>query len=208
MTQDATSFFDSQHLFERAYAMTRFLQAAFSMILGVVILTGCKDPFHDDHSHDEHDVITTVTLRFVNTADSNDVVTAVWEDIDGIGGANPNRIDSVTLKKAASYACSVSFENRSVTPVVNVTQDILTDRNNHQVFYDLSSYLGQIAVEDLDARNLPVGLRFRLITPMDASAVPGQLKLSLYHYDDESDKTGTTRGSETDIEVAFPTFLQ
>lgn len=188
--------------------MTKRLLLALAMITAVFSLTGCKDPFHDDHSHDEHDVITTVTLRFVNTADSNDVVTAVWEDIDGIGGANPNRIDSIKLKKAATYACNVSFENRSVTPVVNVTQDIQNDRNYHQVFYDLSSYLGQITVEDLDARNLPVGLRFRMMTPMDASAVPGQLKLSLYHYDNESDKTGTTRGSETDIEVAFPTFVQ
>lgn len=208
MTQDATSFFDSQHLFERADAMTRFLRATFSMILGVVILTGCKDPFHDDHSGDEHDVITTVTLRLENMADSNDVVIAVWEDIDGIGGANPNRIDSIRLKKAATYTCNVSFENRSVTPVVDVTQDILNDRNNHQVFYDLSSDLGQITVEDLDARNLPVGLRFRLTTPMDASAVAGQLKLSLYHWSNESDKTGTTRGSETDIEVTLPLLVR
>lgn len=188
--------------------MTRYVLTTLTIALGVFALVGCKDPFHHDHDHGEHDVITTVTLRFVNTADSNDIITAVWEDFDGIGGANPNRIDSISLKKAATYACNVSFENRSVTPAVNVTQDILNDRNYHQVFYDLSSYLGQITVEDLDARNLPVGLRFRMTTPMDASAVPGQLKLSLYHYDDESDKTGTTRGSETDIEVAFPTFLQ
>lgn len=188
--------------------MTRRLLLTLAMMITVLALSGCKDPFHDDHANEEHDAITTVSLRFENTNDSNDIVTAVWEDIDGIGGANPNRIDSIFLKKAATYTCNVSFENRSVTPVINVTQDILNDRNYHQVFYDLSSYLGQITVEDLDARSLPVGLQFRTTTPMDASAVPGQLKLSLYHYDDESEKTGTTRGSETDIEVAFPTFVQ
>jgi len=208
MTQDATSFFDSQLHFERAYAMKKRILITLAMMITVLALSGCKDPFHDHDSDVDHDVITTVTLRFKNTSDTNDVVTATWEDIDGIGGANPNRIDSIFLKKAATYTCNISFENRSVTPVVDVTQDILNDRNFHQVFYDLSSYLGQITIEDLDARNLPVGLQFKTITSMDASAVPGQLKLSLYHYDNESDKTGTTPGSETDIEVAFPTFVQ
>lgn len=178
------------------------------MIAGVFALSGCKDPFHDDHSHDEHDVITTVTLRFANVADSTDTLTVVWEDIDGIGGANPNRIDSVRLRKASAYTCNVRFENRSVNPVIDVTQDVQSDRDYHQVFYDLSTYLGQITVEDVDSRNLPLGLRFRLITPMDASAVPGNLMLSLYHFDNEADKTGTTRGSETDIEVAFPMYVR
>jgi hypothetical protein len=30
----------------------------------------------------------------------------------------------------------------------------------------------------------------------------------LYHYDSESDKTGTNRGNETDIEVVFPMFVR
>ena len=180
------------------------LMAAFL----TMVLVGCSDPFHDDHSGDEHDVITTVTLILSNVADTNDYITAVWEDIDGIGGANPNRIDSIILRKGAAYKCSVSFENRSVSPVIDVTQDIRTDGNNHQVFYNISNGLGQIIIEDIDARNLPVGLLFGLATSMDAAAVPGNLTVSLYHYDSESDKTGTNRGNETDIEVVFPMFVR
>lgn len=178
-----------------------------SFILAIAFLSACLVGCKDIHAHDEggeHDAITTVTLTLVDATDTTKVATAVWEDIDGIGGANPNRIDTIKLDKAKAYNCSLRLENRSVTPPINITEDVSAELDYHQFFYEISNSIGQVLITDSDSRGLPVGLRFTLTTSMDASAVPGSLTMSLYHFSASSDKTGSNRGNETDIEVTFP----
>lgn len=182
--------------------MMKFVQLIALVLLASAIY-GCKD-LHSHAEGGDHDAITTVSLTFVDQADTSKVVTAVWEDIDGIGGANPNRIDTIKLEKARIYNCSVSLMNHSSHPPVDLTQDVASELDYHQFFFDVTNSLGQIVITDSDSRGLPVGLKFRLTTSMDASAVPGSLTMSLYHFDQSSDKTGSNRGNETDIEVALP----
>ena len=212
MIQVATSFYDLQLPFDHKrypyseYTMKKIAQSS-ALVLMALFIYGCKDV----HSHSEggdHDAITTVSLTFVDQADTSKVVTAMWEDIDGIGGANPNRIDTIKLEKARIYNCSVSLMNHSAHPPVDLTQDVASELDYHQFFYEIQNSLGQIVITDADSRGLPVGLKFRLTTTMDSSAVPGSLTMSLYHFDQSSDKTGSNRGNETDIEVALPLQLR
>ncbi|MFN4985576.1 MAG: hypothetical protein ACK5BQ_02550 [Ignavibacteria bacterium] len=170
-------------------------------------LYGCKD-VHLHPEGGEHEIITTVTLTFVDQSDSSNTITAVWEDVDGIGGANPNRIDTIKLSKAKTYRCYVTLQNHSAHPALDVTGDIKAELDNHQLFYDVTGGAAQISITDADSRGLPIGLQFNLMTSMDASAVPGSLTMSLYHYDNSADKTGSNRGNETDIEVTLPLLVR
>ena len=38
--------------------------------------------------------------------------------------------------------------------------------------------------------------------------LPATLKITLYHYDEKSDKNGTDPGNETDLEVVFPVVVR
>lgn len=185
----------------------RTLLVAFFAASVSLIGTSC-DHLNDPHDHDhDHDAVTTVTLTLVAQG-TTDTTRVTWEDLDGIGGNNPNRIDTLFLRPATIYTGSVYFENRAKSPIENVTEEVLEDANEHQVFYAVSNSLGQVQVLDKDGRGLPLGLVYTLSTTATAAAVPGALTLSLYHYDSESSKNGTDPADETDVEVSFPLILR
>lgn len=178
--------------------------AALSLALFGTSCDHLSDPH--DHSND-HDAITTVTLTLVAQG-TTDTTRVTWEDLDGIGGNNPNRIDTLFLRPATIYLGSVNFENRAKSPLENVTEGVLEDADEHQVFYAVSNSLGQVTVLDKDGKGLPLGLVFSLSTTTAAAAVPGALTLSLYHFESESSKNGTDPADETDVEVTFPMLLR
>ncbi len=185
----------------------RMLITSAAALALALFLTSC-DHLSDPHDHsNDHDAITTVTLTLVAQG-TTDTTRVTWEDLDGIGGNNPNRIDTLVLKPGAIYLGSVQFENRAESPVENINEEVLEDANEHQVFYAVSNSLGQATVLDKDGKGLPLGLVFSLNTTTAAAAVPGTLTLSLYHYESESSKNGTDPADETDVEVTFPLLVR
>lgn len=185
----------------------RMLLSSVAALSLVLFGTSC-DHLNDPHDHSgDHDAVTTVTLTLVAQG-TTDTTRVTWEDLDGIGGNNPNRIDTLLLKPGAIYLGSVQFENRAESPAENINEKVLEDANEHQVFYAVSNSLGQVTVLDKDGRGLPLGLTFSIATTTTAAAVPGSLTLSLYHYDSESSKNGTDPADETDVEVTFPLLVR
>lgn len=151
---------------------------------------------------DDHDVVTTVVLK---TISETDTVTFTWEDIDGIGGAGPNRIDTIALDANTTYACSIALYNRSVSPSIDLTTEIREHDDEHQFFYTLTPAAGAITYDDRDANNKPVGLLTNWITIDPAT---GTLRVDLSHFDDPKDKDGTTPSDETDVSVTFPVVIR
>ena len=178
-------------------------------ICGIIsfFTSGCKetsttpDPIN-------HDIVTTVTITLKPTGVLIDSIVAVWEDIDGVGGSNPNRIDTLILNAGTVYTATIKLENRSVTPTVDLTSEIGTEKDNHQFFYAITNSLGEVTVLDKDSRNLPVGLRFSLSSTVTASAVFGALTMSLSHWENATDKNGTTPSAETDVSVELPLMVR
>lgn len=190
-----------------AHAIGRSLRTALAFAAMALLASSC-DHLDDPHDHtDDHDAVTTVTLTLVAQG-TNDTTSVTWEDLDGIGGNNPGRIDTLFLRPATIYLGSVTFENRAKTPIENITEEVLEDADEHQVFYAVSNSLGQVQILDKDGRGLPLGLVYSLSTAATAAAVPGTLTLSLYHFDSESSKSGTDPADETDVEVSFPLILR
>jgi hypothetical protein len=147
--------------------------------------------------------VTALTLALLGTSCDH-----LGDPHDHSGENNPNRIDTLFLKPGAIYLGSVQFENRAKSPVENITEEVLEDADEHQVFYTVSNSLGQVTVLDKDGRGLPLGLTFSIATTTAAAAVPGSLTLSLYHYESESAKNGTDLADETDVEVTFPLIVR
>lgn len=181
--------------------MIRFTVALIVLVVG---LQGCKESATSSGQNVDHDGVTTVTLTLTNTATLS-TQSYVWEDLDGVGGAAPNRIDTITVAADSVYKGSLAFENRKASPPVNVTIDILNERNNHQVFYAIAGAMATITTTDLDGRNLPLGLKTNW-TSLKKSL--GTLTVSLSHYPDSTTKKGTNPSTETDVNVVMPLTIR
>lgn len=184
--------------------MLRSLAAASAIAVAAFFATGCSESSHGPHDHDDHDVITTVTFTLRPTNTAGDSLVYVWEDIDGVGGNNPNRIDTMKLSPGVLYACSVKLENRSTSPVKDVTSQVAADKDEHQFLYTITEGQGAITILDRDSRDLPVGLLFNLQTTITADAVPGTFSMRLFHYDSPTSKVAGVPGDETDISIQMP----
>ena len=171
-----------------------------------IMLMGCSEHGSDPHDHADHDVITTIELTLTPSDTAQPTQRIVWEDLDGPGGANPTRIDTIVLRPGATYKGSIALSNRSVSPVEDLTPTIEAERDNHQFFYVLSSGLGALTITDKDSRQLPVGLSFSL--DQSGTATSGTLAVQLSHFGNASSKNGTTPSDETDLSVVFPVVVR
>jgi hypothetical protein len=168
-------------------------------------LVACDEHSHgpDDHDHD-HDVISRVEFDMV-PAGTSDTATYVWDDADGPGGANPNRIDTIFLDSAATYLGSLRLINGTLTPFEDLTADVRSDMDEHQFFFTVSDSLVRVSIQDLDERGLPVGLATSVVPVRRGT---GTILIELSHFDDPSQKTGTNRSDETDLSISFPIVVR
>lgn len=181
---------------------TKFLVSA--LVLAALVIGGCSETSNAPDDANDHDVITTVTFTLRPTNVLGETLVYVWEDIDGVGGNNPNRIDTMKLSAGVLYACTVKLENRSVNPIIDLTSSIQEEKDAHQLLYTISEQQGAVIVLDRDSRDLPVGLLFNLQSTSEPAPGPGTFTMSLYHYDKATDKVAGVPGSETDVSIEMP----
>lgn len=184
--------------------MKSTISLASAFLLAALVLVGCKESSNAPDDVNDHVVITTVTFTMRPTNVLGDTLVYVWEDIDGVGGNNPNRIDTMKLSAGVLYACTVKLENRSVSPTINLTASIEEEKDDHQFLYTISEQQGAVIVLDRDSRDLPVGLLFNLQSTTEPAPAPGTFTMSLYHYERSTDKVAGVPGSETDVSIEMP----
>lgn len=173
-----------------------------SMLTVGILLASCSEE-NPVTPHEDHDVITTITLRCVST--TGDTLSFTWQDDDAEGSAPPSRIDTIRLPAHAHFMGSVHVYNSTVNPVADVTPDILAEADHHQFMFTDSKKLVEFSATDTDANGKPVGLTFRLMTGEKGSST---LSVNLYHYENAADKVANVPGSESDISIEFPVVVE
>ncbi len=181
--------------------MKKFLILSFIALS--VVFTSCEK---DDHDHDNEEELITTLIYTLSASSGNVVMT--FRDLDGDGGNKPVVTTVGNLLSGQEYIGSISVLNESVTPAVNITDEIEDEALEHQFFYAITGALSgkvNINYDDADSNNKPLGLKTKLL-----ATTPGQgkLKVTLRH---EPNKSGngvangdiTNAGGETDIEVEF-----
>ncbi len=184
------------------------------------VLAACGD---DGGSTNENEVITTVILNFAKAGGIP--VVATFNDPDGDGGAAPT-IDPVNLTPG-SYTLTVQFQNRLVTPLEEITDEVNGEHNDHLLLFTGAAVVGPAtsnttgplmqSYADMDDNGLPVGLTNAIV----ASAGTGQLTVTLRHMPPEEPpvksaatvmgvKTGgiDSIGGSTDAQVNFNVTVQ
>lgn len=155
----------------------------------------------------EEELITTVKVTLTN---GGTTVVLQSKDLDGDGPNAPVVTVAGNLLANTTYLGSVQFLNESVNPADNITEEILAEDEDHQIFYQLSSGLGTIAYTDNDSNNNPVGLA---ITYQTNTVGSGNLIVTLRHLPSKS-AVGVSLGNianaggSTDAEVIFPITIQ
>lgn len=197
--------------------MNTINKLTLALVTSTVIFSACdKDDVDPTKPQDNNaqELITTVVLNGYNVNNpSANQFSIKWEDLDGDGGNAPI-IDTLQLDSGITYRVNVLMLDKTKTPFDTISNEVLREADEHQLFYTLSPNLNdKLNITRLDNDNnnppLPLGLDIR-ITPTNImpSAIPiiGNLNIKLSHYDGVP-KT-TTPSAESDIDINLPIKLK
>jgi hypothetical protein len=173
-----------------------FLLAASVALLGI---QSCKKDDHDDHDHDENELITTVKISL--TPASGPVVSAKWKDL------TPNEpsgqmVDTLKLDSGMVYTGKVELLDETKTPAVDISAEVKKEANEHLFVYKQvveTPKIVEVVITDKDSKNLPVGLEFTF-TAINKGT--GKLNVVLKHQPGE--KNGTPGPGDEDVNVEIP----
>jgi hypothetical protein len=174
-------------------------------VVAIVSLIACSK--NDPQPINEDELITTITTTLKN---GSETTTLEYKDLDGDGPYEPSVNVSGNLKAATSYIGTVTFLNETTNPIGNITEEILAEGVDHQLFFQAPSAIGTFAYADQDANGKPIGLSFTLTT---GAATKGNLTVTLRHQPNKSADgvaTGdiTNAGGATDAVVNYPIVVE
>jgi hypothetical protein len=177
----------------------KFIAIAIAVL--TLSLNGCKKD--DLPGVEEEELITTIRLKFTNTANANDVKTITWKDIDGAGGNAPV-IDALSLKSGSTYAVIVdAVLNETVSPAADIKAEVAAEKDEHLFVYKAFGANLTFSNFDKDINNLAVGLS---ATATTGAASTGTFTIILRHQPNGA-KNGTETPGSTDLEAVFQTAI-
>lgn len=171
--------------------MKYFILITFSF---QILLSSCNKK-----NINSQEVITTIKIQLTK---SGNTFTYTWNDADGPGGANPT-IDTIFLDSVSIYEGNIQVLDQSKSSVEDITQEIKTESDVHQFFYEPTGLnTTKVLATDQDVNSLPIGLTFKTETGTKSI---GTLRVFLSHYD--GIKKTTAPSPDTDIDVTFPVVI-
>tara|TARA_R110002049_G_scaffold205044_8_gene375539 strand:- start:715 stop:1290 length:576 start_codon:yes stop_codon:yes gene_type:complete len=187
----------------------KFKSISLMVALVAITFTGCKKDDDDDHDHghsDEGELITSVELSFIDSANISDTIIFAFRDPDGEGGNTPTVFDSIFLKKGTTYFMNISFLDESnPNDIEDITEEIKVEDDEHLICYDLTSLPSlSYTITDSDGQ-FPVGLESTWRTDLSQNIDNGSLKVTLKHQ--PGVKNGSCAPGDTDVEISFPTVI-
>lgn len=153
----------------------------------------------------ENEYLTTVKIRFQNTANAADTVWAIWKDLTPDDQNPPDTSKAViNLKKQSTYHARVRFYDETKSPAEDLTTEVIERSNFHSYWFFKSGAVSPhltITATDYDTNNPPLvlGLENNFVT--DSVASSGRLRGVLKHQ--PNGKDGTFAPGTTDSDVYF-----
>jgi hypothetical protein len=183
-------------------AIDRRVRLPLAATLSVLLLGACKGDSVTAPGG-ESEVISRVTVSL--TPATGAAASAYIEDADGSGpGAPSAQVGTLTVARGATYTGSVRFENRLVTPIENITDEVIEEADEHRVFYTVSGEGITVTTTDRDAAGRPLGVTFTMAAGATAPVGARTMRVVLCHYGDVAKPaTATSCTNDTDIDVTF-----
>lgn len=171
--------------------------------------TACSDD--EPEPTEEEELITTLKITMVPVGKAQTVV-GTYSDPDGPGG-NQATVNTLRLEANTTYNATVTLFDESKTPAAELTSEIETEADEHELFYQtLDNLMLAITKTDRDNSQRPVGLKAQIVT---SGSSTGKLRITLKHQpnlkvganEPNREQTGITRG-ETDVQAEFPVIVE
>lgn len=182
------------------------LKATLFVVLTGLVVTACKK---DDDLvpvppavENESEVITTMTLTFVDAAGVQPTVSATFRDPDGDGGNGPDVFDTIRLASNTTYNTSILLLNETTAPADTISNEVLEEGAEHLFCFTSAGANVTIQRTDTDG-TYEIGLQSDWTT---AAASNGTVQVILKHQPGVKD--GTCTPGERDIDVSFVTEIQ
>jgi hypothetical protein len=173
-----------------------------TLLLALVAATSLLFSACDKDEETAEENITTIEVHLTGPGFDQKFY---WNDTDGDGGAAPT-IDEITLPAlTGNIACHLHVYDRSVTPEVDITEEIEAESADHLFVYTLTGATG-LTLGDFNTDSN--GARFGLTSTWETGQPgTGSLNIKLYH--EPTDKSSTTApGGDVDFDVTFPVKIQ
>ena len=166
----------------------------------------CCDDDDAPEPINEEEVITTMTVTLVNTMDGSDVVTMQTQDLDGDGPNLPDVTVSGSLGAGYIYTGSIVWLNELEEEVEDVTEEILEEDDEHQVFFSAAGVGIDFEYVDFDSNGNPLGTQFQLTTAEGPGS--GTITITLVHEPDKPNDGLDTAGGSIDIQTTFSVTVE
>ena len=179
--------------------------SAISAIIGA-LFTGPTVRTNDVVSVNSPSDTMTVTLA---AHDGSGVVIMQTYDQDGEGPVEPVVTVSGPLSSATSYSGSIQWLNELEDPAEDITEEILEEADEHQVFFSASSGLPlEFTYVDFDSNDLPLGTQFILAPTTEGATGSGTITVTLIHEPVKPNDGLDTAGGEIDIQTSFEVTVE
>jgi hypothetical protein len=177
--------------------------SAFYALLSIAMI-GCSDDDATPEVINDEEVITTVILTL--TPESGDQVVLTTLDLDGDGPDEPVTTVVGSFSENTQYQGAVRFLNETETPAEEITDEVVEEADEHQVFYTVSEGLNITTTYlDSDSNGNPLGVSITLET---GEASSGSLTVTLRHEPVKPNDGLDSAGGETDIATSFDVSIQ
>lgn len=165
------------------------------LAFALTCMASCSD---DPESTNEEEVITTVLITL--TPEEGDAITLGWNDDNEDGIVDTEEIDDNKLLSInESYTATIELLNKSVTPEVDITEEIEEEAEDHLFCFEPTGANVSVAYADEDRNGLGIGLTSVWTTTTPSN---GTIKITLRHQPDL--KTGDCPGAgDTDVSLTF-----
>ena len=189
--------------FQTMKTMKTMKNISFYALLSIAMI-GCSDDDTAPEVINDEELITTVILTL--TQESGDQVVLTTVDLDGDGPDEPVTTVVGNFAENTQYQGAVRFLNETETPAEEITEEVLEEADEHQVFYTTTDGLNiETQYEDEDSQGNPLGLQITLTT---GAASQGSLTVTLRHEPVKPNDGLDSAGGETDITTSFDVTIE
>ncbi|MDX2003137.1 MAG: hypothetical protein SFW35_11930 [Chitinophagales bacterium] len=184
--------------------MKNVLLLAFTLTV-LFVLNSCSDTKDPDEPN-EQELITTLKITFVDSANTSIVRTFQYRDPDGDGGNPAVQFDTIKLAPSKTYVASIVLLDESKTPADSISNEVREEGTDHQFFFTISGVNVTTSYEDVDDNGNPLGLESRWKTNTVGN---GTAQIVLKHQPGvKAAAPGDQSLGDTDIELNFPLVIE